>query len=172
MKRSLCVVFLTLAAGWLCLSAAAQEAPAAEAGTQDTTCTFQDGKQITIRYPEVQYSPKNEPQDGRAWMPDNKPIYLFSQANLSLSGKTVPPGAYSIYMVPNRKDWTIVVNKDVAKGATYNPTENLGKVQAQVGELPDAAKGLTLYFGHVAPKTCTLRVDFGKQRAYGDFTEQ
>ncbi len=172
MKTPLCLMALTLAAGMACLDASAQQAPAAEAGTQDTTCTFQDGKQVTIRYPDVQYSSKTDPQDGRPWMPDGKPIYLFSQANLTLSGKTVPPGAYSVYMVPQRKDWTIIVNKDVAKGATYNQTDNLGKVEAQVGELPDAAKRLRLYFGHVAPKTCTLRVDFGKQRAYGDFTEQ
>lgn len=172
MKVRRCVVVLTLTAGLACLDASAQEAPPADAGTQDTTCTFQDGKQITIRYPEVQYSAKNEPQDGRAWMPDGKPIYLFSQANLTLSGKTTPPGAYSVYMIPQRKEWTIVVNKDVAKGATYNPTQDLGKIQAQVGQLPDAAKGLRLYFGHVAPKTCTLRVDFGKVRAYGDFTEE
>lgn len=171
MKRSLCVVLLTVA-GLASLGASAQQAPPGEAGTQDTTCTFQDGKQITIRYPEVQYSQKNEPAEGRAWMPDGRSIYLFSQADLTLSGKTVPPGAYSVYMVPQRKDWTIIVNKDVGKGATYNPTQNLGQVQAQVGQLSDASKNLTLYFGHVAPKTCTLRVDFGKQRAYGDFTEQ
>ena len=172
MKERLCVVVLTLASGLACLPVAAQQAPPAESGTQDTTCTFQDGKQITIRYPEAQYSSKNEPPEGRAWLPDGKSIYLFSQADLTLSGKSIPPGAYSIYMIPQRKDWTIIVNKDVAKGAPHNPTQDLGKVQAQVGELPDASKELTLYFGHVAPKTCNLRVDFGKQRAYGDFTEQ
>jgi hypothetical protein len=172
MKPKLCVVGLIVMVGMTAASAAAQQAPPAQAGTEETTCTFQDGQQITIQYPDVKYSPKTEPQEDRPWMPGGKPVYLFSQATLSLSGATVPPGAYSVYMVPGKKDWAIIINKDVTKGAAYDQTQDLGKVQAEVGKLPDPAKRLKLYFGHVAPKTCTLRIDFGKQRANGHFTEQ
>lgn len=172
MKARMCVVVVTLMVGVGTIMATAQQAPPPETGTQDATCTFQDGKQITIRYPEVDYSSKTEPPDGRPWMPDGKPVYLFSQATLSLSGSIIPPGAYSVYLVPGKKDWMVIVNKNVAKGAPYSAAQDLGKIKAEVGELPDTATSLTLYFGHVAPKTCTLRVDFGKQRAYADFTEQ
>jgi len=172
MKARLCVVVLTFAVGIAVSNASAQQSPPPQAGTRETTCTFQDGQQITIQYPKVKYSSKNEPEEGRPWMPGGKPVYLFSQATLTLSGNAVTPGAYSVYMVPGKKDWTIIVNKDVTKGAAYDQTQDLGKVRADVAKLPDTAKRLKLYFGHVAPKTCNLRIDFGNQRAYGDFTEQ
>jgi len=167
LKTSISLIILTAVLGLL--QASAQQAPAA--ATSDTTCTFQDGTQITIRYPQVQYSSRNEPREGKAWVPDNQPTYLFSQTTLKLSGVVVPPGAYSVFMVPSKDHWTIALNKDV-KSTQYDAAQDIAKIQADVAPLPDSSKSLTLYFGHVSPKTCTLRVDYGKQRAFADFTEQ
>jgi len=136
----------------------------------NAVCTFEDGQQVSIRYPQVPY--KAEPTEGKAWSPDNRPIYLFSETELVIGSTSVPAGAYSLYPIPGSHTWTLVLNKDVTKGSSYDPKQDLARLDAQMGKLPNASHKLTLYFGHIAPKKCTLRIDYGKQRVFADFQQK
>ena len=170
MKRGALFVILVLT---LLFSAAlAQDNSAsAKAPESDSVCTFADGQQISIRYPEVS-SDRSELPSGKVWRPDNRPMYLFSQTTLSFGPASVPPGAYSLYPIPGDKSWTLVVNKGVQPGAPYDSKQDIAKLDAQTAQLPSPAKTLTLYFGRINPTACTLRIDYGKQRAYADFNEK
>ena len=139
----------------------------------ETTCTFADGKQVTIRYPELPYSSKSELPDGQPWPADNSPIYLFSQANLSLGKTSIPAGAYSLYTVPGKKDvWDLVVTRDVKQDGHYDSAQDVSRVPMQTGTLSNGANAFRAYFGHTGPDTCSLRLDYGKQRGYTDFGEK
>src|SRR3954462_13777539 len=75
-------------------------------GQGQTYCNFEDGNQVTIQYnPTV----KDEPRNGRVWSPG---ITLYVQTPLTLGGSEIPLGAYTIYLTPDRKSWTITVNKN------------------------------------------------------------
>ncbi len=148
------------------LAQASQKAPDGNA-----VCTFEDGKQVSVRYPEVQYG-KSKLPNGKIWEPGDRPMYLFTQTDLQLGSQAVPPGAYSLYPVPGDQQWTLVVNKEVEQGKPYDASKDLAKLTAQTGELPNAANALTLYFGRIGPKKCTLRIDYGKQRAFADIAEK
>ncbi len=139
----------------------------------ETTCTFADGKQVTVRYPQIPYDKKMEPTEGQPWPADSNPIFLFTQSDLMIGQTSIPAGAYALYTIPGKKDsWDLVVTRDVKQDQKYDPAQDLGRIPMQTGTLPDSTKELTAYFGHIAPKTCTLRLDYGKQRGYADFAEK
>jgi hypothetical protein len=139
---------------------------AARAQNAQTYCNFEDGNQVTVQYNPT---PKEEPRNGRVWAPG---ATLYVQTPLTLGGTEIPLGAYSIYFIPERKDWTIIVNKNVTAGAPYNSGQDLAKAPMEVGELPEATKQLQLSFAHMAPKQCSLRVYYQKAGAFVDFMEK
>ena len=141
---------------------------AASSFAQDaqTYCNFTDGNQVTIQYhPTV----KEEPHNGRVWAPG---ITLYVQVPLTLGGSEIPLGAYTIYLIPEKKDWTMIVNKNVTAGATYNSAQDVARAPMEVGEIPEPTKQLQLSFAHMSPKQCSLRVYYQKTGAFGDFTEK
>src|SRR5207237_6664181 len=121
-------------------------------GQAQTYCNFEDSNQVTIQYnPTV----KEEPRNGRVWSPG---ITLYVQTPLTLGGSEIPLGAYTIYLTPDRKTWTITVNKNVTAVAAYNSAQDVAHAPMEVGEIPEPTKQLQLSFAHMAPKQSSLRV--------------
>lgn len=134
--------------------------------TQTTYCNFEDGNQVSIQYnPSV----KEQPRNGKVWSPG---ITLYVQTPLSFGGSQIGLGAYSIHLIPDRKNWTLIVNKGVTAGAAYNPTEDVARSHMELGEIPEPTKTLQLSFAHMAPKECSLRVYYQKTGAFAEFTEK
>src|SRR5438270_13229195 len=107
-------------------------------GQAQTYCNFEDGNQVTIQYnPTV----KEEPHNGRVWSPG---VTLFVQTPLTLGGSQIPLGAYSLHFIPDKKNWTMIVNRDVAAGSTYNPAQDVARGPMDVGEIPEPTKELQL----------------------------
>jgi hypothetical protein len=167
--RVLLLMFVTAIA--LALTAGAEENSSSQQAPEgNTVCTFGDGQQLSIRYPQVPYS-KAELPNGKVWTPGKQPIYLFSQTNFEFGSAKVQPGAYSLYVIPGEQTWTLVLNRGVQKNSPYDPHQDIGKLQAQTGKLSNASQTLSLYFGRIAPDKCTLRIDYGKERAFADFKQ-
>ena len=133
---------------------------------QNTYCNFDDGNQVSIQYsPKV----KEQPRNGRIWAPG---ITMFVQTPLELGNSNISLGAYSIYLIPEKKEWTIIVNKNVTAGSAYNSAQDIARAPMEVGEIPEPVKTLQLSFAHMAPKQCSLRVYYQKVGAFVDFKEQ
>jgi hypothetical protein len=146
---------------------------AAQTNNQTSTvCTFDNGQQISIRYSRIPYDKGSSPPQGQPWSPGDQPIYLFSQTTLKAGTDTIPPGAYRLFIVPGKESWQVAINRDVQQGAKYEKSQDAARIPAQTGQLPSPANKLTLYFGHLAPEKCALRIDYGPQRAYTDFTQE
>src|SRR5947209_13880347 len=99
--------------------------------SETRSCDFADGNQITMQYsPRV----KEEPRNGRVWSPG---ITLFVQIPLVLGGSQIPLGAYTVYLIPDKRNWTLLVNKNVTVGASYNSAQDIAHAQMDIGEIPD-----------------------------------
>jgi hypothetical protein len=155
MPTSLVLLFLLLMAS-----------PSVFAEDAQTYCNFADGNQVTIQY---NATPKEEPRNGRVWGPG---ITLYVQTPLLLERTEIPLGAYTIYLIPDKKQWTIIVNKNVTAGTAYNSAQDLARAPMEVGEIPQPTKQLQLSFAHIAPKQCSLRVYYQKLGAFVDFMEK
>ena len=134
--------------------------------SQTTFCNFEDGNQISIQYnPTV----KEQPRNGKVWSPG---ITMFVQTPLTFGGSQIGLGAYSIHLIPEHKNWTLIVNKGVTAGAAYNSAEDIARGSMDIGEIPEPMKSLQLSFAHMSPKECSLRVYYQKTGAFAEFMEK
>ena len=150
-------------------SSAAQQA---SADSSVATCSFQDGKQLTVRYDNKTISGKSGPPEGRVWTPGGTPMFLFTQSALSIGNSQIPIGAYSMYVIPRKENWSLILNKNVTEGGKYDEHQDLSPVEMQIGQLSEPNKQFSLFFGHVAPKQCNMRIYFGKIGTWAEFSEK
>ena len=93
---------------------------------------------------------------------------LFTEAQLSLGTSTIPVGAYTIYPIPARGNWSIVVNKNVTPGAAYDEKQDVARAQMETAQVESASEQLEVAFAHVGNR-CSLRVYIGKTASFVDF---
>jgi hypothetical protein len=151
--------------------AAAQNQPAAP-DAQTVSCNFADDKQVTVRYNSVPFNKRERLRENKVWMPGGSALILFTGADLKFGGKAIPTGAYTMYLVPGKKNWTLIVSKNEKPEAAYNPQDDLARGTMDLGQLSQPTQNLTLYFGQMGAKQCNLRVYYGDIGAFGEFEEQ
>jgi Protein of unknown function (DUF2911) len=151
--------------------AVAQQAAAA-ADSESAVCTFEDGKQITARYNPMSVGKENAPAAGKVLIPGGAAMTFFTETDLILGNTTVPTGAYTLYILPAKKDWTLIMSKNVTVDAKYDEKLDLARATMEIGQLSTPEDKLSLYFGHTGPKKCEIDVDFGKTRGWTQFREK
>jgi hypothetical protein len=134
--------------------------------------TFEDGKEISIRYIGVFASQREGVRLGKLWTPGGYPMLLFTAAKVSVGNSEIPAGAYSMFLIPGREEWLVVVNGNVTSGSKYDQREDVLRARMQTGELGQEEKQLRIYFGRVGPKKCDMRLDYGRIRAWIEFEEK
>src|ERR1700691_1857668 len=154
----------------LVANAALAQKPDSDAHTGTAFCDFDDNQEISVRYNNA--ASKDEPRNGKVWLPGGSPLTLFAGAAVSLNNTPIPAGAYSVYIIPNRKDWTLVVNKNVTPGAAYDQAQDVARGPMELGEVDSPAGQLQVSFAHTAAKTCSIRLYYGKVGAFAEFLEK
>jgi len=110
---------------------------------EQTSATF-DGKKVTIEYGRP-YKKGREIFGGlvpwdKVWRTGaDEATILTSDADLMIVSMHVPKGSYSLFTIPEKQSWTLIVNK-VAKqwGAfKYEESQDLGRIKMTVSEGPD-----------------------------------
>ena len=134
-------------------------------------CTFDDGKQMNVRYHNAPESGRNLPS-GKVWAPGGQPMLLFTDTTLAVGNSEIPVGAYSMYVIPQKRDWTLIVNRNVTPGTGYNESQDVVRIPMQVGELEQPQKQISIYFGHGAPKQCNMRIYYGLVGTWVEFQEK
>lgn len=154
------VLISLLWAPWLC-------AQSDGASTSTTTCNLEDGRQVYIRYNPVS-AKQEKPVNGKPWAPGGTPMTLFTEAQLSLGSSMIPIGAYSVYPIPAKGNWTLVVSKNVTAGSAYDQKQDIARAAMETAQVDQASDALEVAFAHVGAR-CTLRIYMGKVAAFADF---
>jgi hypothetical protein len=162
---ALCIVLMVP----LC-SSGAQEAPA-NTESRDTVCALDSGKQISARYIPGEAAGGANPVPGKVWTPGGSAMTLFSQSKLKIGNTVLPIGAYTMYLIPGKKDWTLIVSRNQKINAPYNQNEDLVRQPMQTATLERSEERLSVFFGHVGPGRCELNVSYGTTRAWVEFAE-
>ncbi|HEY7097380.1 MAG TPA: DUF2911 domain-containing protein [Terriglobales bacterium] len=144
-------------------------ASAAEPQTKSAVCTLEDGKQVSLRY-QLDDSDSSKLKMGQMWPQTDRPILLFSQTPLRIEDSSIPVGAFSVYIIPDKKRWTLVVNSNVAKGE-YQPQQDLARALMVTGDVSGRGSERQIWFGHSAPDRCEFRFYDGKTGASVEFQE-
>ena len=98
-------------------------------------------------------------------------MLLFTQVGIVIGNSQIPTGAYSMYLIPQRSDWTLVLNKDVTNGSKYDEQKDLLRIPMEVGQLSEKQQ-FSVVFAHVSPKQCNLRIYSGKTGTWAEFKEK
>lgn len=166
---SICIVVLI---HWLLVAGGLAQQTDSDPPSASALCTFTDGKEISVEYNNSVDVGKEDPPFGKVWLPGGYPITLFTQIPIVISNALVPVGAYRLYIIPNKKDWTLIVSKNVAAGSAYDEKQDLVRYPMELGQLSAPAKQFQVSFAHMAPKLCSLRFYVGKIGAFADFQEK
>lgn len=135
----------------------------------NTACNFDSNKQLAVEYRRVDLAPKkkalgNSIPYGKVWAPGGKPLTLFANTAFAVGGKDVSNGAYTLFIVPEEKSWTLVVSKSTDTSGKYDEAQDIARLPMQSGKLLQPEPAFTAYFAHVAPDQCNLRLDLEKAR--------
>ena len=150
----------------------AAQQTAADSLTGSTVCTFDDGKQVSMRYKPVAVGRSEGAPPGKVWAPGGSAMTLFTETGVTLGNTLVPAGAYTVYLLPSRKDWTFIVSRNTTIDGKYDETQDLVRANMQTGELSQAEEQLNVFFGHTGAKRCEINVDYGKNRAWVDLMQE
>jgi hypothetical protein len=147
-------------------------------------CQFPDGKTIKTDYssPRINDPKTHQPRKiygglvpyGKVWRTGaNDATTLVTDTNLTVGGKDLPAGSYTIFTVPNQDKWTLIISKKTGEWGTDYPGENndLARVDMKVSQLPSQMENFTIAFDQTGGN-CTMNLDWENTRASVEFAEK
>ena len=165
-------VGLMAALGSAQMDKASRPSPAVRA-----SCGLADGKTIVVNYS----SPRAKGRKifgglvpyGEVWRAGaNEATSFVTDADLMVGGTHVPAGNYTIFAIPNKDKWTLVISKKTGEwGIPYpGPSGDLARIDMKASTLPSAVENFTIAFDKTA-NGCTLHMDWETTRASVDISK-
>ena len=141
-------------------------------------CKFSDGKTITVDYSSPRMKGRKIFGElvpyGEVWRTGaNDATTFVTGANLTVEGKEVPAGSYTIFTVPAQGKWTLIVNKHTGEwGIPYKyESEELARVPMSVSKTSAPVENFTIKFDQ-SGGACTLQLSWENTQASLKFTEK
>ncbi len=171
--RRLTSYFVAIAFLFLACAALAQE----KTSTTTVTCNFDADKQLAAEYQPVSVNPKKplfgrDIQSGKVWAPGGKPMTLFTNTPVEIGGANLAVGAYTMYLIPTTKQWTLIISRSTDTTGKYDEKMDLVRVPMDSGELPSPEPQLEISFGHIAADQCSLRLELATTGAWAVFQKR
>src|SRR5271166_3301892 len=171
--RRLTSYFVLTAFLFLACAAFAQE----NTSTATATCNFDTDKQLAAEYQRISVNPRKplfgrDIPSGKVWAPGGRPMTLFTNTPVEIGGANLAVGAYTMYVIPTTKQWTLIISKNTDTSGKYDEKMDLVRVPMESGELPAAETQLRVSFAHVAPDQCSLRLDIATMGNAAIFKER
>lgn len=141
-------------------------------------CKFADGKTIHVDYS----SPRMRGRKifgglvpyGEVWRAGANEATTFAiDADVNVSGKTVPAGSYTLFALPKEDGWTLIVSKQTGEWGIPYPGEadDFARAPMKVSKLDSPVENFTIAFDR-ADDACTLRMDWETTRASLQISEK
>jgi hypothetical protein len=151
---------------------ASRPSPAAKA-----TCELAGGKTITVDYS----SPRAKGRKifgglvpyGEVWRAGaNEATTFVTTTDVMVGGSHVPAGSYTIFTIPNKDKWTLVISKKTGEWGIPYPgaDQDLARVDMKVSATPSPVENFTIAFDKAA-SGCTLRMEWETTRATVDISK-
>ena len=128
-------------------------------------CKFADGKSIKVDYSSPRtHDPKTHEARkiygglvpyGQVWRTGaNEATTFVTDTDLTVGGKDIPAGSYTIFTIPNEDKWTLIISKSTGEWGIPYPGEanDFARVEMKVSKLSASTTSLTLI--PIAPNSC------------------
>lgn len=175
MKKTAVVLLFILS--FTLFAAAQQDKSKRPSPPAQTQCKLPDGKTITTDYSSPRAKgrqifgglvPYNE-----VWRTGaNEATTFVTTANLTVAGKDIPAGSYTIFTVPAQDKWTLIINKKTGEwGIPYHyESDELVRVPMQVGKTSGPVENFTINYDQSGG--CTLQISWENTQASVKFAEK
>jgi hypothetical protein len=143
-------------------------------------CKLPDGKSITVDYSSPRLKGRKVGGEvapfGEVWrVGANEATTFVTGANLSVEGKDVPAGNYTLFAVPEQDKWTLIISKVTGEwGIPYKDeykSQELARVPMQVSQTSSPVENFTISFNQ-SGGSCTLQLSWGNTMSSVKFTEK
>lgn len=137
-------------------------------------CDFDSNTQLAVQYQPMTVNTSkpvfgHEIPYNKVWAPGSKPMNMFLNHGVTVGGKDIPVGAYTMFVIPAPNRWKLVISRGTDTSGKYDESKDLLRVPMDWGELSSPESAFSIYFAQTAPGQCTMRVDLEKSRAWVDF---
>ncbi len=99
---------------------------------------------------------------GKVWrLGANEGTELVLNQDLTLAGKKITKGTYTLFAIPNAKSWTIILNSDLdVWGAySYNEAKDVVRFEIPTKELTESVENFSIDFNY---KDAAIYMAWGK----------
>jgi hypothetical protein len=141
-------------------------------------CKFSDGKTVTVDCSSPRAKGRKIFGDlvpyGEVWRTGaNEATTFVTDANLSVGGKDVPAGSYTIFTVPNADKWTLIVNQKTGEwGIPYKyEADELARVDMKVSSTPSPVENFTIALASMGG-SCSLSMSWENTQASVSISEK
>jgi len=101
----------------------------------------------------------------------NDATTLMTEADLDIAGLKVPKGSYSLWTVPGKTDWTLIINKQTGQWHTeYDESRDLGRVKINVKPVGSPVERFRIELAQSGPNKGTLSLIWENTEAWAPFT--
>ena len=132
----ICTVVVAVAVSLVWAQQPAKKAPLSPAAETSVTIA---GKALSIKYSAPSVRGRQIFGDGGQVSKDgtypvwragaNAATALHTEADLTIKGRKVPKGDYTVFVLVNVKPWQLIINKQVGQwGLAYDAKQDLGRV--------------------------------------------
>jgi len=137
------------------------------------TATFDlgGGKSITVEYSSPRAKGRKIFGDvvpfSKVWRAGaNEATTFVTTSDLTVGGTAVPAGSYTLFTIPNKDKWTLILSKKTGEwGTDYpGPENDLARIDMKVSTLPALVENFTISFDKAA-NGATLDLDWENTRA-------
>lgn len=88
--------------------------------------------------------------------------FTFSE-DVTIGGKTVPKGDYSLFTIPNQNSWVIIFNKNAtAQTNNYKQEEDVVRFEVKPESLPTPVESFTINFADIKPNSAVVEIMWEK----------
>ncbi|HEX9760413.1 MAG TPA: DUF2911 domain-containing protein [Candidatus Acidoferrales bacterium] len=172
------VVVMTLAVAFSAISNAEAQQRQRPSPPAKAECKFSDGKAINVDYSSPRMRGRKIYGDlvpfGKEWRTGaNAATKFVTTADLTIAGKAIPAGDYTLYTVPEQGKWTLVVSKKTGQWGIPYPGagEDLLRADMKVSSLSAPLEEFTISFAQ-SGNTCTMNLDWEATRATAAFARK
>ena len=99
--------------------------------------------------------------------------FVANETLMTVGGVNIPAGTYTIFTVPNRDNWILIINKHTNEwGIPYKyQSEELVRVPMSVARVTSTTENFTISFDPTG-ESCTMNMGWENTQAWVEFTEK
>lgn len=141
------------------------------------TCSFADGKAINVAYSRPSMRGRKIMGGlvpyGKVWRTGaNEATSFETQAALTVAGKQIPAGKYTLYTLPGEDSWTLIINKQTGQwGTQYDEAQDLARIKMDVKKLDAPVDQFTISFDKSGQPSCRMKLEWENTSASVDLQE-